>query len=60
MKTFVVQSLALIGTVLVFVEATSTPASHPNKMDLLTLIINDAKNMSETVRGKQVVHGLFD
>lgn len=50
MKTFIVQSLALIGTVLFIMEAASKP--HPNKTELRRIIIHDATEMSKNVRGK--------
>lgn len=50
MKSFIIPSLALIVAVVVIVEAAS---NHPKKNVLLHLIITDANNMLQKVRGKK-------
>lgn len=52
MKSFIIQSLALIGAVVVIVDAASR---QPNKTVLLNFIFTDANNMSKTVRGQKTV-----
>lgn len=51
MKSFIIQSLALIGAMVVIMDAASV---QPNKTVLLEFIYTDANNMLKTVRGKKL------
>lgn len=52
MKSFIIQSLVLIGAVVVIMDAASI---KPKKSILLEIIFTEANNMSEKVRGKKTV-----
>lgn len=52
MKSFIVQSLALIGAVVVIMDAASI---QPKKSVLLELIYRDANNTLKKVRGKKTM-----